>query len=177
MTTQQDERAELIRNLDYIWGCIQDHGAGKYQGAISKSQRENSYEMIEKIKAALLAAEEKAGVEVVAWIDKENLPIPAGQSCPVYAGPGPANFNRAALYNRPQAAAQSVPLTDQATIVGLEASVSHLSRLFDEQLSMLIQVEEELCVDGHYGKFEDGEHPLCDRIRSHIAAHGITGKE
>lgn len=60
-----------------------------------------------------------------------------------------------------------------ATIAGLESSVFHLSRMFDEQIQMLVEVEKQLCLDGHYGPFEDGEHALCDRIRAHIAAHHI----
>lgn len=95
--------------------------------------------------------------DVILW-----APLPAVPGCASPAAPAAAQVAQ--------------PLTDQATIAGLESAVGHLSHLFDEQLAMLIQVEKELCVDGHYGPFEDGESQLCDRIRAHIAAHGI-GKD
>lgn len=154
MTTQQNkpeaqgDRAELIAQMLTL---------AKTHGALSTGMdlEERTSDVLRRA-AVLLAADEKAGGEVVAWIDKENLPIPAGQSCPVYAGPGPANFNRAALYNRPQAAAQSVPLTDEQVT---DLVVEHLGprALSHEKMSVL-------------QAFEEG-------IAAAEAAHGITGKE
>lgn len=51
-------------------------------------------------------ADKACGDEPVAYIDKENLPLSTGQSCLAYAGPGPANFNRAAVYTHPQPQAE-----------------------------------------------------------------------
>jgi hypothetical protein len=77
----------------------------------------------------------------------------------------------AKLYTRPQQAAQvAQPLTDMATIAGLESAVFHLSRMFDEQRALLVEVEAVFGVDGHYGPFEDGECPLIDRVRAHLIA-------
>jgi len=64
----------------------------------------------EAIAAALVKLTQ--GQEAVAWIDAENLPIPAGHSCLAYAGPGPLNFNRVALTARlqPSADAKAAPV-------------------------------------------------------------------
>lgn len=159
MTTQQDERAELIRKLNSIAA----------QQAKCPYPIFGSVEVMRKA-AALLEADANGG-EAVARVVRNGATVRlewASADAAHNAKPGE-------LFARPQQAAQ-VPLTDQATLAGLESAVGHLSRLFDEQLNMLIEVEKQLCVDGHYGPFEDGELPLCDRIRAHIAAHGI-GKD
>lgn len=57
-----------------------------------------------------------------------------------------------------------------ATMAGLESAVGHLSRLFDEQRELLVEVEAVFGVDGHYGPFEDGECPLIDLVRAHLIA-------
>ena len=59
---------------------------------------------------------------------------------------------------------------DGATLAGLHASISILSRLVDQQRRLLVEVEDICGRDGHGGRLEDGESELIDKVRANLAA-------
>ncbi len=59
--------------------------------------------------------------------------------------------------------------TQIATMAGQTAAIGHLSVLVDEQRALLAEVERVCGVDEWGEKLHDGESPLIDCIRQHLA--------
>lgn len=50
----------------------------------------------------------------------------------------------------------------------LQTYISHLGRVLDEQLQLLVDVEKECGTDNHGVPYEDGDSKIIDRVRSHL---------
>lgn len=74
------------------------------------------------------------------------------------------------LATAPQAATtEDSPAVATPELAGRQAAVTHLSRLFDEQRALLVEVEDVCGKDAYGGELEDGESELIDRIRAHLS--------
>lgn len=116
---KHNERAELIARLKW-WVNNTDNPAEK---DIAEA-------------AAMLEAQQPA-LKPLTYIDKENLPLSTGQSCLAYAGPGPANFNRAAVYTRPHQQAE-VRVPEGYVLVPVEPTDDMLQCAQDRFYSLLL---------------------------------------
>ena len=54
-------------------------------------------------------------------------------------------------------------------IAGLSSTISHLSKLLDEQRALLVETEDVCGRDVYGAQFEDGDSSLIDKIRAHLA--------